>query len=106
MSEENKPGCLLPALWFGAAFLGLLIAGALVGWAGYRSESAGTRAAMVAAFPLGFLWSGALGATWATFRPPEKALVRHGIPMGCGCFGALGLTLTLVVFFMVIWPML
>lgn len=103
---SDRGGCVLPALWLGAAFLGLLLCGALVGWAGYQSESTGMRAAMVVAFPLGFVWSGALAAMAGYFKPSDKVLVRHGVPLGCGCFGAMAMALVVIVFFGAIWPAL
>jgi len=104
--SEGKSGCLLATVWIVVALLGTLVLGGIVGFAAYGSESAGMQAMQFLALPMGFLWSAAIGAIAMALFKPEKALIRHGVPFGCGCLGGLVFVVAVVVFFGAIWSSL
>lgn len=74
-----------------------------------ESESAGQAGAMVAAVISGFGGGALMGALFCHFVRKDKqdsTLVQVGIPVGSGCGCSLALTIMMVLFFAVIWPML
>jgi hypothetical protein len=83
------------------------LGGAIIGWAGANSESAGASAAMLGSVPIGFLLAGALAAVGIHLGMKTATPgVRLGAPFGCGCLGSLGLLALTFLFFEVIFPML
>ena len=102
----QRPGLLMPALWVLAALFGSLLACAVVGAFAYNSESAGVTATMVAAFPVGLLWSGAIAALAVHVLKQDRPLVRYGVPAGCAFVGGIGLLILVSIFFVAIFPAL
>lgn len=95
----------MPIAWFAlAAIVGVLVA-AGVGMAAAGSESAGVAASNLAAFPLGFVCTGAAVALVVHFVA-RGAGVRTAVPLGCGCLGGIGAFLALGLFYAAIWPSL
>ena len=102
--DIDPPGPLSPLIWGGVAvFLTCAGLGGLV-LAVSDSESAGITASMVVAFPLGFVWSGALAAIVLHFMKKASRGVRIGTPFGCGCLGGMAMAAVAVLFFAVIFP--
>ena len=98
---------MIPAGWCGVSLLGTCLIGALVGWAGYNSESAGSSAAMFGSLPVGFLLGGAVAAVVIHLAMPRATQpVRLGAPVACGCLGGIGLAFAVFVFFAFIFPAL
>ena len=102
---EERPGLLMPGLWMAAAAVTTLAVVGAVGVMGYGSESAGMLASNLAAFPLGFVCTGAAVAVIVHFVVKGGPL-RLAVPMGCGCLGGIGLLVGLSVFYAAIWPSL
>ena len=74
-----------------------------------ESESAGQGGAIVAAIISGFGVGALMGALFSHFVRKDKQdpmLVQVGIPVGSGCGCSIALTIMMVLFFAVIWPML
>ena len=106
-TPTEAPNAMIPAGWCGVALVGTCLGGALVGWAGYNSESAGNAAAHFAALPIGFLISGALAAVGMHLGMKNASpAARLGAPFGCGCVGGIGFFALVFLFFAVIFPML
>lgn len=102
--DIDPPGPLSPLIWGGVAvFLTCAGLGGVV-LAISDSESAGITASMVVAFPLGFVWSGAIAAIVLHFIKKASRGVRLGSPFGCGCLGGIGMAAVAVLFFAVIFP--
>ncbi len=96
----------MPLTWTILAVGVSLIAAVAVGASAYNSESAGVTATSLAALPVGFAVSGAIGAVVAHFVFRRPSVGRTAVPLGCGCLGALTLAFGSFVFFAVIFPML
>ncbi len=97
----------MPAIWVILAMLGSVAAAAGVGLAAADSESMGVSAAQIAAFPLGFLLSAALGGLIVHFAVKRATtLLRVVAPLGCGCLGGLVTLAGVVGFFVAIFPSL
>ena len=93
-----------PLVWLIVAALGTMACVAVVGFAGYGSESAGVSASYMVAFPLGFLCGGSLAAVAGNFFLTGR--LRLAAPFGCGLLAG-GLFLLMVfVFFVAIFPAL
>lgn len=108
MEEENleqKPGCGMPIAW--ALIAAVLVCGGagVTGLLGMDSESAGVTAATFSAGPVGFGLFGALAALVTHFAIKSGG-ARVGVPIGCGCLGALGTIGATVFFFAAIFPSL
>lgn len=105
--EPPKKGCLMPGIWFGVSALVTLAGLAYLGIAASGSESAGVAATWVVAGPLGLVWAGSLAGLIVhfAFRRGSTA-VRAGVPLGCGCLGAITLFGLVLLFFAAIWPSL
>lgn len=102
--DVDPPGLLSPLIWGGVAiFLTCAGLGGL-GLAIADSESAGVMASMIVAFPLGFVWAGAIAAIVLHFVKRASPPVRLGTPFGCGCLGGLVLGAMSLLFFAVIFP--
>lgn len=102
--DLDPPGPLAPLLWGGiAVFLTCAGLGGVL-LAVSDSESNGITASMVVAFPLGFVWAGALAAIVLFFMKRTSRGIRIGAPFGCGCLGGMGLAAIAVLFFAVIFP--
>lgn len=105
--EQSKPGVAMPAIWVVLAMLGSIAACAGVGLSAADSESMGVSAAQIAAFPLGFLLSAALGGLIIHFAVKRATtLLRVVAPMGCGCLGGLITLAGVFFFFTAIFPAL
>lgn len=104
--RNERPGWLMPALWIVTAAVGTVVGLAVVVFFAAGSESAGVTATMLAAFPLGLLWSGALAALVVQLSGQTRAGVRIGAPLGCGFVGGLGLLVMVALFFLAIFPAL
>lgn len=104
-TESTSPGCLMPIAWLLVSGLITIVAVVAVGASGAGSESAGVSAAYAAAGPLGFAWGGGLAALVTHFAAKSPG-ARIGVPLGCGCAGAIGMVLTVFVFFAAIFPAL
>ncbi|GDX80829.1 hypothetical protein LBMAG42_26400 [Deltaproteobacteria bacterium] len=102
---DEGPSFLMPGLWMAATALVTLAVVGAVGVMGYGSESAGMLASNLAAFPLGFVCTGAAVAVVVHFVVKGGPL-RLAVPMGCGCLGGIGLLVGLTVFYAAIWPSL
>ena len=96
----------MPGIWLGLTLLVTFLAVVVVGIAGYNSESAGTAAAMVAAFPVGACWSGLVAAAAVHFLKKDAPALRNGAPIGCGLLGGIMLAAFTLLFFAVIFPAL
>lgn len=103
---EKKAGCLMPLVWFLIAGMGTCAGLAGVGIAVNDSETAGVEATMIAAFPLGLLWSGLLAAAVVHFVVPRPSLARIFVPLGCSFVGACLALAATAFFFMAIFPAL
>lgn len=105
--EAPKKGCLMPGIWLGASALVTLVGLAFLGIAASGSERDGVMATWIVAGPLGLVWAGSLAGliTHFAFRRGSTA-VRAGVPLGCGCLGAIALFGLVFVFFAAIWPSL
>lgn len=104
-TPDERPSLLMPGLWIaGAAVVTLTLVG-VVGAMGYSSESGGMLASNLAAFPLGFVCTGAAVAVIVHFLVKGGPL-RLAVPMGCGCLGGIGMLFGLTVFYAAIWPSL
>jgi hypothetical protein len=107
-TEETTPpprGCLMPIVW--AVIAGVTVCGAAAwtGLAGMGSESAGMNAATFSAGPFGFGLAGGLAALIIHFVSRNTG-VRVGVPVGCGCLGAIAAVASVGFFFAAIWPSL
>ena len=107
MTEPTAPSWIAPIVWIGVALLVTCFGIAGVGLAIADSESAGMTATMLAAFPLTFVWGGAIGAliTQLAWRKTSSG-IRIGAPFGCGCLGGLAGGALAFVFFAAIFPAL
>ena len=103
--ENGRPGFAMPGIWLLLAISVSLLCCAGVGFAISKSESQGMNASMLASFPVGFLLSG-LAAALVTHFVARHPAVRAFAPLGCGCFGGLGLFAVVFLFFAVIFPSL
>ena len=102
--DVDPPGPLAPLIWGGLAiFLTCAGLGGL-GLAIADSESAGVTASMIVAFPLGFIWAGAIAAIALYFMKRVSPPVRLGAPFGCGCLGGIVMGAISLLFFAVIFP--
>ncbi len=106
MTNEEKPrrAWMAPLVWLAVAAVGTLICLVVVGVAAAGSESAGVSATYSVAFPLGFLWAGALAAVAGNFFLEGGA--RMAAPFGCGVLGGGALLGLIVLFFVAIFPAL
>ncbi len=102
-----KKGCLMPGIWLGISALVSLAGLAYLGISAYGSESAGVTATWIVSGPLGLVWAGSFAAVIVhfAFRRGSTA-VRAGVPIGCGCLGAVACFALVFVFFAAIWPSL
>ena len=106
-AATEAPNALIPAGWCGLAVVSTCLGGALIGWMGSSSESAGERAAIRGSIPLGFLIAGALAAVGMHFgMKTATPTTRLAAPFGCGCVGSVVLFGLVFLFFAVIFPML
>lgn len=103
---RNKPGCIWPILWVLASAIGTVILAAVVILFAADSESQGVTATQIAALPAGFLWAGSLAAIITYFIKTDSKGVRYGMPFGCGCLGGITLLLSILFFFLAVWPSL
>jgi uncharacterized membrane protein YsdA (DUF1294 family) len=105
-----KPMSLLVLIGFGVLALFCCCSGSFTTLLfGMDSESAGTAAAMVSAPGIGFSLGGLIGAAVSHFVFKDKGddmMFRIGIPVVGGFVGAMGIGLTTVLFFAVIFPAL
>ncbi len=102
--DGPKPGFLMPGIWLGVAVLVTLVMGGYVGFAAWRSETAGMQATYAAAWPLGTVWAGAITALAVhLFYKKGNKGVRVGVPIGCGCLGGMILFGLIFVFFATIF---
>lgn len=102
----GRPGWLMPGIWGGLAVVVTFLSVAVVGAAAFSSESAGTAAAMVAAFPVGACWSGLVAAVAVHLLKKDAPVLRLGAPVGCAVLGGGALAATVLLFFAVIFPAL
>lgn len=106
-APAGPPNAMIPAGWCGLALLSTCLGGGLIAFAGMNSESAGERAAIFGAIPIGFLLGGAVAAVGIHLgMKTASPQVRLGAPFGCGCLGSIGLFALVFLFFAVIFPML
>ena len=105
---NERPGLTLPLVWLAAGIVGTIAGVAIVGAAAYNSESGGIVATNAAAFPLGALWGGSIGAWIAHFalRDRDSKGLRIAAPFGCGCLSGVVMLLLSIVFFAAIFPAL
>ncbi len=101
---EQQRAWTAPVVWLVVAGIGMVICVAVVGVAGYGSESAGVAASYMVAFPLGFLCGGSLAALAGNFFLTGR--VRLAAPFGCGLLAGVVALLMTFVFFAGIFPAL
>lgn len=107
MEPESEDGSLwVPVAWTAFALVVSVVAVGVVGFSAADSESAGVTATSLAALPVGFAVSGAIGAVVAHFLFRRSSVGRAATPLGCGCLGALALACGSFFFFAAIFPML
>ena len=97
----------MPLSWVLLAMLGSVAACLGVGLSAADSEDAGVVASQIAAFPLGFLLSAALGGLIVHFAVKRATtLLRVVAPLGCGCLGGAVVLGGVMLFFTAIFPAL
>lgn len=95
----------MPIVW---AVIGALTVCGSAAWTGIAasgSESAGVTAATMSAGPFGFGLAGAFVALIVHFASRNTG-VRVGVPLGCGCLGAIAGVFGVGFFFAAIFPSL
>lgn len=103
--EAERPSPAMPILWTVAALVVTVASALCVGVFASGSESDGVAASNLAAFPLGFVCTGAPVALVVHFAVKQGA-ARIAAPLGCGCLGGVGLLAGLFFFYAAIWPSL
>lgn len=102
----DKAGCMMPMMWLVVAAVGTFVCLVGVSIAIGDSESAGVTATMVAAFPLGLLWCGAIAGVVTHFAVRRRSMIRVLAPMGCAVLGGFVALGVVGVFFVAIFPSL
>ena len=107
MEEKNTKNAKIMLGVFGACTLLFACGGgALTGFMGYGSESAGMDAAMAMTGPACCSLSGLLFALIVMFAVPKKPTAQLIVPIVAGVLGGVFGGVSLFVFFAAIWPSL